>query len=74
MLENFYSLKFDQKTNILTVFVKREDGKYRKIEVKHHSKTESHLPPKSWVSQIEGEIEYQKTEEANEKLGRKLPF
>lgn len=49
------------------------DGHRRRIEFTWFEKNQSDVVPSHWPSAIDGEVEYQRAEEAAESSGRKMP-
>jgi len=70
----FYCLKFDFNTGILDVYTQNaKNHKLRKLTLTHKHKDEPNLPSPTWLEQVQGEIDYQLSEELAQERGARLP-
>jgi phenylpyruvate tautomerase PptA (4-oxalocrotonate tautomerase family) len=58
----------------MEVVVQDVDGHRRRIDFQWSAKEVSDVPPDHWLSAVQGEIEFQRSEDLAEASGRKLPF
>lgn len=66
-------LVWSEGKQLLEVTVEDPTGKRRRIDVKWKSRGHSPVPP-NWWSMVEGEVEFQRSDELERASGRALPF
>jgi hypothetical protein len=58
----------------LEATVQDDEGHRRRVTVSWMEQIRTDVPPAHWAESVAGEVDYQRSQEEDEKKGRKLPF